>query len=73
MKHTVEKRNAYRGLVGKPDGKRPKHGGGRIILNCILNRMAGQDYLAMCKDKWWAIMRNGNESSGSIKCGKFVR
>jgi hypothetical protein len=34
----VEKRNAYRILVGKPEGKRPPNVSGRIILEWILER-----------------------------------
>jgi len=64
-------------LAGKPDGKRLKHRGeDNIKLYLKQNGRTGRhglDYLAVCKDKWWAIARNGNESSGSIKCGKFVR
>jgi hypothetical protein len=36
-----EKKNAYRILVGKPEGKRPVGNlgvGGRIILKCILGK-----------------------------------
>jgi hypothetical protein len=33
-----EKRNAYRILVGKPEGKRPQDVGGRTILKWILKR-----------------------------------
>jgi hypothetical protein len=39
-----EKRNAYRLLVGKPEGKRPlgrQDVGGWIILGCILERWDG--------------------------------
>jgi hypothetical protein len=33
-----EKRNAYRISMGKPDGKRPLHVCGRIILKWILEK-----------------------------------
>jgi hypothetical protein len=33
-----EKSNAYRTLVGKPEGKRPQDVGGWIILKWILER-----------------------------------
>jgi hypothetical protein len=36
-----EKRNAYRILVGKPEGKRPLDAGGRIILRSILETQDG--------------------------------
>jgi hypothetical protein len=39
-----EKRNAYRLLMGKPAGKRPREDqdvGGWIILRCILERWDG--------------------------------
>jgi hypothetical protein len=42
MTHVEERRNAYRILMGKPEGKRPRkylHVNGKIILKWILNRM----------------------------------
>jgi hypothetical protein len=65
-----EKRNAYRILVGKPEGERPlgrsRH---RWVDNSNMDlREIGWDgvnwtYMAQDRDQWRAL-----ESSGSMKC-----
>jgi hypothetical protein len=58
-----EKRNAYRILVGKPEGKRPLEDrdiGGWILLKWILREMEwdGMDWidLAQDRDQWRALV-----------------
>jgi hypothetical protein len=53
-----EKRNAYRILVGKPEGKRPLEDqdvGGWTILKWILERQDGMD-MAQYRDQWRALV-----------------
>jgi hypothetical protein len=69
-----EKRNAYRILVGKPEGKRPL---GRPRRTWVDNtkmdlRETGCDGmhwidLAQGRDQWRALCEHGYEPSGSIK------
>jgi hypothetical protein len=67
-----EKRNAYRILVGNPEGKRPlgrpRH---RWVENIKMDlREIGwndMDWIDLAQDRdQWTVM-NGNEPSGSIK------
>jgi hypothetical protein len=67
------KRNAYRILVGNPEGKRPLGRARRRWVNSIKMdireiRWDGMDWidLAQNRDQWRALER-GNELSGSIK------
>jgi hypothetical protein len=68
-----EKRNVYRLLVGKPEGKRPL---GRPrhrwidnikmdLLEIVLNVV---DWIGLAQDRYRWSCKLGNESSGSIKC-----
>jgi hypothetical protein len=49
-----EKRNAYRILVGKPEGKRPL--GGWTILKWILERQDGMEWIGLI---WLSIGTSG--------------
>jgi hypothetical protein len=68
------KRNAYRVLVEKPEGKRPledRDVGGRIILKRILeNRI--EWYLLEDRDRVVASCEHSNEPSQSIKCWEVL-
>jgi hypothetical protein len=71
-----EKKNAYRILVGKPDGKRPLgRPKGRWVNNIKMDLREigwdGTDWidLAQDRDQW---SEHGNEPSGSIKCWEFL-
>jgi hypothetical protein len=64
-----EKRNAYRVLVGKPEGKRPlgrhRHRwDDNIKLDLREIGWGGMD--------WIDLAEHGNEPSGSIKCWKIL-
>jgi hypothetical protein len=68
-----EKRNAYRILVGDPEGKLPLGRPRRRwvkILKWILDRMGwyGLDWSGSVKGSF----EHGNEPSGSIKCWEVV-
>jgi transposase len=69
-----EKRNAYRILVGKPEGKRPLGRPRRRRVDNIKMVLTeiGRDGmywidLAQDRDQWRALV-NTNEPLGSIKC-----
>jgi hypothetical protein len=68
-----ERRDAFRVLVGKPEGRNHlKNPGidGRIILKCIIERLGGSiDWidLAQVTDS----CEYGDEPWDSIKCGEF--
>jgi hypothetical protein len=75
-----EKRNAYRILVGKPEGKRPL---GRPRCRWVDNikidlreiERDGVDWidLAQDRDQWRALVNKlMNEYSGSIKCWELI-
>jgi hypothetical protein len=73
-----EKRNAYRILVGKSEGKRPLGGPRRRWVNNIKMDLReigwdGMDWndVAQDRDQWRALV-NTNEPSGSIKCWEFL-
>jgi hypothetical protein len=62
-----DKRNAYRILVGKPEGKRPLRRPRRRWVDNIKMDLA-QD-----RDKWRArVCEHGNEPPGSIKCWEVL-
>jgi hypothetical protein len=69
------KRNAYRILVGKPEGQRPLGRPKRRWVDDILMdlRERGWDAvdwidMAHCRDQWRALCEHGIELSGSMKC-----
>jgi hypothetical protein len=70
-----EKRNAYRILVGKPEGKRPLGRPRRRWVDNIkmdLREIGGDEMdwidLAQDSDQWEGPCEHGNEPPGSIKC-----
>jgi hypothetical protein len=72
--------NAYRILVGKPEGKRPLGRPRRSLADNIEIelREIGWDVmdwidLAQNRDQWRAPFEHGNERSGSIKCWEILR
>jgi hypothetical protein len=59
----VEKRNAYRIMVGKPDGKSPLRRSRSRCVNNIrmdLKRLDGMDWIDMARDRnqWRALVMN---------------
>jgi hypothetical protein len=72
------KRNAYRILVGMPEGKRPLGRPRRRLDNIKMDlREIGWDSmdwidLAQNRNQWRALVNNGNQHSGSIKCWEVV-
>jgi hypothetical protein len=70
-----EKRNAYRILVGKPEGKRtlgrPRR---RLVDNIkwILERWNGVDWIDMAQGPVEGSCEHGIELSGSIKCWEVL-
>jgi hypothetical protein len=74
----VAKRNAYRILVGKPDGKRPLGRSRRRWMDNIkmdLREIDGMEWIGLI---WLRIGTNGgscehgNEPTGSIKCWEVL-
>jgi hypothetical protein len=63
----VEKRNVYRLLVGKPEGRRPlgrpRHSMKRDLLEIGLSVV---DWIGLAQDRY-SSCELGNEPSGSIK------
>jgi hypothetical protein len=71
----MDKTNAYRLLVGKPEGKRPlgrprRRWVDNIKMDILDICWGGVDWigLAQDRDKWRALVNAGYETSGSIKC-----
>ena len=74
-----ERRDVYRVLVGKPEGKRQLGGLRRrwednikMDLQEVECRVMDRIELAQDKDKVAGTCECGNELSGSIKCGEFL-
>jgi hypothetical protein len=74
-----EKRNAYRLLVGKPEGKRPL---GRPSHKWVANIMMNLGEIGWGDVDWIGVAQNrwvespcecGNEPSGSIKCWETIK
>ncbi|PNF15431.1 hypothetical protein B7P43_G18451 [Cryptotermes secundus] len=68
-----ETRNAYRILVGKPEG-RPRH---RWVDNIKMDLREigwdGIDWIDLAQDRdQWRARDHGNESSGSIECWEIL-
>jgi hypothetical protein len=71
-----EKKNAYRILVGKPEGKRLLERTRRWWMDnikMVLREIGwdGMDWIDLVQDRdqWRALVnKHGNETSGSIKC-----
>jgi hypothetical protein len=74
-----EKRNVYRLLVGKPEGKRPL---GRprcrwidnIKMDLLQIGVNVADWIGLAQDRyrWRALVNSVNEPSGSIKCWELL-
>jgi hypothetical protein len=71
-----ERRGVYRGLVGKPEGKRPlgrpryrREDNIKIDLQEVGCRGCG-DWIELAQDR--DRRENGDEPPGSIKCGEFL-
>jgi hypothetical protein len=73
-----EKRNAYRILMGKPEGKRPQ-GRPRCRWEDNIKMYFGEIewgvmdwiHLAQDRDQCLGSCKDGNEPSGSIKCSEI--
>jgi hypothetical protein len=68
------KRNAYRILVGKPEGKRPPGRPRRRWVDDIKNDLReiewdGMDWIDLAQE---SSCEHGNEFSGSIKCWEVL-
>jgi hypothetical protein len=76
-----EKRNAYRLLLGKPEGKRPLGRPRRMWLDNIRMNLVEVGWgdvdwigLAQDRDRWRALVNSEmNEPSGSIKCWETIK
>jgi hypothetical protein len=71
-----EKRNVYRLLVGKPEGKRPlgrlrRRWMDNIKMDLVEIGLSVVDWIGLAQDRYSSCER-GNEPSGSIKCWKTV-
>ena len=74
-----ERREVYRVLVGKPEGRRPLQRPRRrwednIKMDLEEVGCGGMDWIdaTQDRDRWWATCDSGNEPSGFIKCGEFI-
>jgi hypothetical protein len=74
-----EKRNAYRLLMGKPEGKRPLGRSRRrwvdnIKMDLLEIGWGGVDWIGLAQDKnKWSSCGCGYEPSGSIKCWETIK
>jgi hypothetical protein len=74
-----EERDAYRILVGRPEGRRPLERPRRrweddIKIDLQEVGWGGMDWIDMSqdRDRWRGCCECGNEPSGSIKRGEFL-
>jgi hypothetical protein len=73
-----EKSNAYRILVGEPEGKRPLARPKRRWVDNIKMDLReigwdGMDWIDLAQDRdQWRALVNGNKPSGSIKCWEVL-
>jgi hypothetical protein len=74
-----EVRGAYSILVGRPEERRPLGRPGRrwednVKMDLREIGFAGVDWIHLDqdRDRWPALVKHGNEPSGSIKCGEFL-
>jgi hypothetical protein len=74
-----EKRNGYRLLVGKPEGKRPLGRPRRgwvanIRINLGETGWGGVDWIGLAQDRnrWRAILNSVLNLRGSIKCSETI-
>jgi hypothetical protein len=69
-----EKRNVYRLLVGKPEGKRPQGRPRRrwidnINMDLLEIGVSVVDWIGLAQDRYrYSSCKLGNEPSGSMKC-----
>jgi hypothetical protein len=75
-----KRRDAHRVLMGKPEGERPLGRPRRKWEDNIKRDLqdvgwVGMDWidLAQNRGKWGGSCECGNGTSGSIKCGEFLR
>jgi hypothetical protein len=71
------KRNAYRIMVGKPEGKRPLGRPRRRWVDNIKIDLreigwGGMDWIDLAQDRYQWTSEHGNEPSGSIKCWEVL-
>ena len=74
-----ERRDVYRVLVGKPEGKRPLWRPRRRWEDYIKMDLKEVECgvidwieLAQDRDRWRALVECGNEPLGSMKCGELL-
>jgi hypothetical protein len=74
-----EKRDSYRILVGRPEGRRPlgrPRGRWEDNIKMDLQEMGwgGMDWieLAQDRDRWWALVNVVMNLRSSIKCREFL-
>jgi hypothetical protein len=74
-----EKRNMYRLLVGKPEGKRllgrPRRKWvDNINMNLVEIGLSGVDWIGLAQDRYrcWSCCECGNEPSVYIKCWETI-
>ena len=69
-----KQRSADRSLVGNPEGKSMEDldVDGKIILKCVFEKRAwGREMDGTGSREGQGTRQDGNETSGSIKCGEF--
>jgi hypothetical protein len=75
--HMGDRRGACRVLVGRPDGKRPFGRPGRGWENIKMDLLRSETWdinwidVAQDRGRWRALVNEGLNLRGPIKCGKF--